>query len=196
MARWVDHPIDRTVFLHSRVSNQSRGRIKAKVSGKIDMIVPLVATNCARFETRGPRPERDIRTNVESNQFPAGPAQDAPVCPLLTHKPFAFLCRMRVTLIVRFKCGSSRPQRSGYAERWDSFLATGAASSFPLVRTDSVSRGRFIILVILAINFSPLLEFFAFIIRTYASGLRRSAPYRPLISQKPSSQACSAPARH
>jgi len=52
-----------------------------------------------------------------------------------------------------------------YRELREGFLAAGAASSFPSVRTDSVKRGRFISLAIRAINFLPSLGFFGFILR-------------------------------
>ena len=76
------------------------------------MGVALIATNCARLQTGGPVPKRDIGTGVESNQFPAGPAPNTPIGFLLTHKPFASLCWMRTTVFVRFKCGSPRTQRT------------------------------------------------------------------------------------
>ena len=87
-SRQVDRPIDRAVLFHSLISNRSDGRIVAKIPRKVDMSVALVAANCARLSTCGPAHKRDKGTSVESNQIPAGPAQNTPICSLLTHKPF------------------------------------------------------------------------------------------------------------
>jgi hypothetical protein len=74
----------------------------------------------------------------------------------------------------------------GYTERWEGFLGTAAASSFPFVRTDSVKRGRFISRSILAINFFPLSELFGFILRNIRAARRSLFPIdRPRAKRPP-----------
>ena len=87
--RWVDLAVERTICFHRRLRNPICRRVKAVISGKVDVIMPPVATNRARFHTHGSGPKRDIGRGIKSNQFPAGPAQNTPIDCLLTHKPFA-----------------------------------------------------------------------------------------------------------